>query len=157
MLEKKTSNKRTSSLRAAVQHHLCNLSQIIQRSCPALFANGYDSDLLGRTGWNISVLLCFTAFFLKQFLHIVYCNLLHCHTCSFYIKYCSILHCQRGGAVDWSTALQTGQWRVRFSIVSLKFSIDIVLSVALWPWVRLSLKQRWVPRIFSRTARADGA
>jgi hypothetical protein len=37
------------------------------------------------------------------------------------------------------TALQTGRLRVRFSMVSLKFFIDKILSVALWPWGRLSL------------------
>ena len=29
--------------------------------------------------------------------------------------------------------------RVRFPMVSLKFFGDIILSVALWPWSRLSL------------------
>jgi hypothetical protein len=36
-------------------------------------------------------------------------------------------------------ALQTGTSRVRFPMVSLEFSIDIIVSVALWPWGRLSL------------------
>ena len=45
----------------------------------------------------------------------------------------------RGGAVGWGTALQTGRWRVRFPMVSLKFFIDIILPAALWSWGRLSL------------------
>jgi hypothetical protein len=45
----------------------------------------------------------------------------------------------RGGAVGWGTALQAGMSQVRFPMVSLEFFIDIIVSVALWPWVRLSL------------------
>ena len=44
--------------------------------------------------------------------------------------------------------LQTGRSRVRFPIVSLEFFTDINLPVALWPWGRLSLYQKWVPGIF---------
>jgi hypothetical protein len=39
-----------------------------------------------------------------------------------------------GGSVGRGTALQLGRSRVRFSIVSLEFFIDIILPVALWPW-----------------------
>jgi hypothetical protein len=39
----------------------------------------------------------------------------------------------RDGAVGWGTALQAGR-----SLMSLEFFIDIILSVALWPWGRLS-------------------
>jgi hypothetical protein len=35
----------------------------------------------------------------------------------------------RGGAT-----LQTGTSRVRFPMVSLEFFLDIIVSVALWPW-----------------------
>jgi hypothetical protein len=41
----------------------------------------------------------------------------------------------RGGAVGCGTALQAGRLQVRFPMVSL----DIILPVALWPWVQLSL------------------
>ena len=33
-------------------------------------------------------------------------------------------------------------------MVSLEFFIDIILPAALWPWVWLSLYQKWVPGIF---------
>jgi hypothetical protein len=37
------------------------------------------------------------------------------------------------------TTLQTGGSRVRFPMVPLEFFSGIILSVALWPWGRLSL------------------
>jgi len=37
-------------------------------------------------------------------------------------------------AIVWGTALQAGSSRVRFMLVSLKFFIDIILLIALWPW-----------------------
>jgi hypothetical protein len=45
----------------------------------------------------------------------------------------------RGGAVGWSTALQTWRCQARFTMVSLEFFIDIILPAAPWPWCRLSL------------------
>jgi hypothetical protein len=44
-----------------------------------------------------------------------------------------------GGVVGWGTALQTGRSRVRLPMVSLEFSIDIILPAAFWPWGWLSL------------------
>jgi hypothetical protein len=46
----------------------------------------------------------------------------------------------RYSKVNWAVvaqlvALQTRRARVRFPMVSLEFFIDIILSVALWPWV----------------------
>ena len=38
-----------------------------------------------------------------------------------------------GGAVGSGTALQAGRSRVRFTIFSLEFFIDIILPAALWP------------------------
>ena len=41
----------------------------------------------------------------------------------------------RGGAVGWTTALQTGRLRVRFPRLSVEFSIHIILSATVWPGV----------------------
>jgi hypothetical protein len=49
------------------------------------------------------------------------------------------MNAARGGAVGWDTTLQTGTSRVRFPMVSLEFFLGIIVSVALWPWGRLSL------------------
>jgi hypothetical protein len=49
------------------------------------------------------------------------------------------LYGARGGTVGWGTALQTGRSQFRFPMVSQEFFIGIILSVALWPWGRLSL------------------
>jgi hypothetical protein len=38
--------------------------------------------------------------------------------------------------------------RVRFPVVSLEFFGDIILPVALWPWGRPNLQQKWVPGVF---------
>jgi len=54
----------------------------------------------------------------------------------------------RGGAAGWGTALQSGRSRSRFTMVSLEFSIGIILPAALWPWCWHSLKHEWVSGIF---------
>jgi len=41
--------------------------------------------------------------------------------------------------VKHAVALQTGRWLFRFPMVSSEFFFDIILSVALWSWVWLSL------------------
>jgi len=37
---------------------------------------------------------------------------------------------------------------VRFPMGSLVLFNDLVLSASLWPWVRLSPEQKWIPRAF---------
>ena len=56
------------------------------------------------------------------------------YVCSFKISYCIW---PEGGAVGWGTALQAGRTRVRFSMVSMEFLIDIILPAALWTLSRL--------------------
>jgi hypothetical protein len=51
----------------------------------------------------------------------------------------SVLVEAHGIVVVWGTMLQAGSSWVRFPMRSLDFSIDLILSVALWPWGWLSL------------------
>jgi hypothetical protein len=44
-----------------------------------------------------------------------------------------------GKVAGRDTMLQAGRSRVRFSMRSLDFSIDLFLPGALWPWGRLNL------------------
>ena len=45
----------------------------------------------------------------------------------------------RDGAVGPGTAIQARRSRVRLTIVTLEFFIDIIIPAALWPWGRFSL------------------
>jgi hypothetical protein len=58
----------------------------------------------------------------------------------------------RGGAVGRGTALQAGRSRFRFRMVSLEFSIVIILPAANDPEVD-SVSNRWVPWIFPEDQR----
>jgi hypothetical protein len=44
-----------------------------------------------------------------------------------------------GSVVGWGTMLRTVRSRVWFPIKSFFFSIELILSAALWPWGRLSI------------------
>jgi hypothetical protein len=48
----------------------------------------------------------------------------------------------------WGTLIQARRLRVWFPMVSLEYFIDITLPAALWPWGRLSVKQKWVTGIY---------
>jgi len=50
--------------------------------------------------------------------------------------------------IQMERELQAGRSRFRFPTMSLKFFIDIILPATLWPWGRISLKQKRVPGIF---------
>jgi hypothetical protein len=54
----------------------------------------------------------------------------------------------RGSVDGWGTMLQPGRSRFRFPMRKLDFSVHANFPAALWPWGRLSLKEKWVPRIY---------
>jgi hypothetical protein len=64
-----------------------------------------------------------------------------------YIK-CKCINSRGSGrGAGWDTALQAGRSLVRFPVGSSRFHIDVILQVALWTWIRVSLWQKWVPAI----------
>jgi hypothetical protein len=72
--------------------------------------------------------------FLEHWRHV---TLLQLMCCDWYNYHCLFL--AHGGAVVWGTALRAERSRVRFFMVSLEFSIDIILPAVLWSWGWLSL------------------
>ena len=53
----------------------------------------------------------------------------------------------RSPAVGWGIALEVRRLWVRFLMVSCIIFIDIILPAALWPRVRFSFWQKWIPGI----------
>jgi hypothetical protein len=57
----------------------------------------------------------------------------------------------RGCVVGWGTTLQAERSRVSVPMKPLDFfffSVYLILPLVLWPWIRLSLEQKWVPGLF---------
>jgi hypothetical protein len=59
----------------------------------------------------------------------------------YYVKYYipTLIRGARDSVVGWSTMLEAGRSRVRLPMMSLDFSIDLLLPAALWPFYRLKL------------------